>query len=126
MFENKVASLRENIATNSEDRIKAIDHILKDWSAYSKQVDYAVNKIELVKKARDQVKSAAESEFMPLYRKLRDLYLQHEDIKKQKKSTVFHIKQLKDKIEKHEKSNAFIKLLTQWKYKRISVRFPRK
>ncbi len=119
MFENKVSALRKNISTNSNDKISIIDLILSDWQEYSINLDNAIKKIESVRKAREKFKSAAESELMPLYRKLRTLYYQYSEIQKQKKSIVFHIRQNKENIEKYESNGIFIlKLFTKSAYEK--------
>ncbi len=117
MFENKVAALRENISLNSAEKIKVIDQVVADWERYSRGIEYAVKVAKSVEKARAQFKNAAEADFMPLYRKLRELYRQHEDIQRQKRSTVYSINQLKDKIEKHESGGmALLKMFTKGFY----------
>lgn len=117
MFENKVSALRETISSNSQNKVQIIDTIVSDWQKYSESIDKAVKVISSVDKAREQFKISANSEFMPLYRKLKELYGSHEEIQRQKKSIIFHIKQLKDKIDKYEGGgNAIIKLFTKSSY----------
>jgi len=114
MFENKVTQLRENISSNSEEKIKIIDLLVNDWKKYLSSLEKTTSVFRAVQQAREQFKTAAESEFMPLYRRLRDLYKKHADIQREKKAVIYHIKVLKDKIDKYEAGgNALLKMLSK-------------
>jgi len=117
IFENKVSSLREKISNNSEAKIRQIDAIVNEWVEYERNIDIAVKSIEDVSKSRKQFLESVSKEFIPLYVKLRDLYKEHEEIQREKKSIIFRIKQLKDKLEKYEGgSNKIVKFLTKGSY----------
>lgn len=117
MFENKVAALRGNISKNSDEKVKQIEEIVADWTGYAKSVEKAVLAIGNTEKSRRQFKQAVSQELIPLYKQLRSLLDEHSEIQKKKKMHIFHIRQLKDKIDKYENgSNTIIKFFTKRGY----------
>lgn len=118
MFENKVASLRNNISTNSDNRIKDIDIIINDWLQYLNCIDMAVKAFNTVENSREQFCRVVSTKLLPLYRKLKYLYQEYLQLKGQKESVIFLIRQLKNKIDKYEASrNPVIKIFTRIEYK---------
>lgn len=117
MFENKVTALRANISRNSDEKVTQIEEIVTDWKSYARDIQKAVTAIGNTAKSRSQFKQAVSQEFIPLYIQLRSLLDEHSDIQKKKKMHIFHIRQMKDKVDRYEKgSNAIIKFFTKRGY----------
>lgn len=119
MFENKVSALRSNISHNSAEKMNHISMIVDDWRLYAKSVEKAVTAISNTEKSRKEFSKAVLQEFIPLYKQLRALFDEHGQLQREKKSSIFQIKQYKEKVEKYEGSgNAIIRVLTKKSYER--------
>lgn len=118
MFENKVAALRGKISRNSDVRIEQIEEIASDWRNYAESIEKTVTAISNTENSRRQFNHAVSQEFVPLYKQLRSLLDEHSEIQRKKQSYIFHIRKLKDKIEKYENGgNKIIKFFVRRGYK---------
>lgn len=117
MFENKVTALRANISRNTDEKTKTIEAIVNDWKNYQKSIEKALKAIENTEKSRRQFKDAVKQEFLPLYKQLKKYFDEHQEIQKKKKTHIFHIRELKNKIEKYENDrNAILRFFSKRGY----------
>lgn len=118
MFENKVKTLRESIAENSDIKVADIDRIIEIWSKYKRNIENAISLNEKVIQSRNQFLEAIRKELSPMYFELEKIYEKYTSIVNDRKRSANSIKTLNSKIVKYEDyTKGIMKFISSFSYK---------
>lgn len=100
MFENKVKTLRESIASNSERKIGDIDRIVKIWRYYQKNLEKAEPFMKRLEASEKQFRLSVSQEFIPLYNQLQAVYREYKEVSRKRHMSAAIVKNLEDRVKR--------------------------